>query len=243
MPSLTNIGNEAFTSGTSLDVTVATLVSGIMLVPVISTISTQTITGVVWDPAGFNEPLTLLKRQRESVNTGFAVDWWVHLTPTPGSNKPVRITADATVGMAACAIEAQGVDTSSLAAVFRDITLTGDTADSEAGASDPVTVTVANVQASDLLVDAIIAQVSSTSDQPNVQLDSTASGGQFGVSYQAGSDGSTLSWTKDGGGTQHWVTAVIVLMEPADAGVTWLPSTTIVQGPRVSFEPAGTEPQ
>jgi hypothetical protein len=210
-------GPYVATTSTFVDTT-ATHLSGVLLVAVFYVEGAGNPISATWDEAGVHESLGLLKRQREAVATGMAVDWWYLLAPTPGSSKTIRVTASASIGIAVAAVRITGAASSSLAAFVRDTTLTGDTDDSNGVASDPVTVTVAGVQSTDLVLDVMYSSTVSTEGANQTALLSDVSSGlQAGISYQSGADGGVMSWTKNGGGTQQWVIAGLAIME--DAGV------------------------
>ena len=219
-PSATLIGAMQFSASTaSLDVTSVTVAAGqVLLVPIIYVQGLSNPASVAWDPAGVNEALTLLKRQREDGATGIAVDWWVRLNPTPGAAKTITVTNGDVIQCAAAAVGIADANTGSLAAFVRDTTLTGGTADSNGTASDPATVTVADVISGDLVLDVLVAQTSANPDTGQIALiDNITSGQQFGVSWKAGVLGGVMSWLKEGGGTQQWAIAAMAIKAVAAA--------------------------
>jgi hypothetical protein len=179
-------------------------------------------TAVTWDAAGVNESLTQLKRQRESVNTGIAVDIWYLKNPTAGSSKSITATMGGagTIGIAAYGL--LGADVAGT--TFGDDTLTGGTADTEGGAADPATVTVTTA-AGNLVIDMLMTQnLSSFGANQTAVLDDFGTGAQFGSSWQDGADGGVMSWTKDGGGTQHWSIAAVSINASGGGGSTPSPA-------------------
>jgi hypothetical protein len=211
-------------AGTTISVTGFTVNSAsgqILCVPVWYVDGGGQPSAVVWDAAGVNESLTLLKRQREGVTTGNAVDLWYRLNPTAGSSKTVTITLSSSVGSVGGAFTVTGAANSSAAAAFRDVTLTGDTADTEGGAADPATVTVAGATTGDLIVDVMLAasEVAIGANQAQI-YDDNSFGPFVGASAQAGSAGGVMSWTFVGG-SHHWAIAAVAIQVAAGGGSPW----------------------
>lgn len=197
--------NESVAATSSLTVNL-TITAGNLLIVGVGYLDGQRPASVAWAPFSDNQALTLLKRQRESVNTGFAVDWWYLLSPSI-KTAVVAVTMTGPVPLSAVCHSITDAD---LTTTFRDLTLTGDTADTEAGQADPVTVNCVSV-AGDLVFDVMYAATGATADaSQTVDLDSVAIGAQVGASHKTATGTSTtMSWTKDGGGTMHWSTAAI----------------------------------
>ena len=215
-----NVGTAIALLGGTLTPTLTITAANLLVVGVGYVDGGSQTTSVTWDVAGANQGLTLLKRQREAVSTGYAVDLWYLLSPTPGSSKLVTVVMSGATNTGVWAMGVAGANViAGAAGAFGDTTLTGGTADTEAGPSDPVTVTVLS-GAGQLVVDIMVAATLSTvgADQTMI-LDDITTGTQFGGSYQDGALGGTMTWTKDGGGTQNWAIAAVSILPPVAAGV------------------------
>jgi hypothetical protein len=148
------------------------------------------------------------------------VDWWYLLAPAVKT----AVVVVTTTGVQDLGVVAHSIVDADQATTFRDVTLTGDTADTEAGQADPITVNCVSV-AGDLVFDVMHAAAGATADaSQTADLDSLVTGQQNGASHKTATGTSTtMSWTKDGGGTMHWAIAAVSVI-PA-SGVTprrWL---------------------
>lgn len=201
--------NETAASASTLDITLTITSANLLMVGVGYVDGGQQVSGVVWDPAGANESLTQLIRQRQTTD-GFVSELWYLKAPTAGSAKPARVTlTGALTGWGGAAIGFTGADQ---ATTFG----TAVSALEDTG-SDPITVT-ATTASGEIVVDFIMAQTLTTVGANQTAIyDSAAVGSQLGSSYQAGADGGVMSWTKDGGGTQRWVTTA-VSVKPSGGG-------------------------
>lgn len=170
------------------------------------------ISSIVWDPSGANQSFTQLIRDRENVFTGLTGELWTLESPTPGTGKVIRVTLSTSVsGWGCAAISFTGVD---VGGTPFGTPASNDTETGATGASD-LSVPAA---VGDTVVNFLTAQTASSPDAAQTAFyDSVASGQQYGAGYQDGEAGPTnVIWTKDGGGTQHWV-LVGVAVKPAAA--------------------------
>ena len=170
----------------------------------------QQPSGLAWDAAGVNQALTQIKREREAVNTGLAIDIWVKYAPTGGASKTVTATlTGALTGWGIGCVEFGGTDTSTPYG-------TPASADTEGGPSDPVTCTSGDYSAGDYMVNFMVAATASTVGTGTSFYDSTTSGIQIGGATHNG--GATITWTKDGGGNQHWSSACVGVNQSGGGG-------------------------
>jgi hypothetical protein len=216
--SLENTGSLLQAPASSGTITGFTITSAnVLVVGVGYTDGGVSVTSVVWDAAGVNQALTQVKYQREGVFTGFVTEIWYLVNPTAGSSKSITITMSGSgQGFAGVAAGFAGGNTTT---PFGDMTLTGGTADSEGGASDPITVTVTTASG-ETVFDMVCGETASTVgvDQAVILNDNATFGRLFASSYQDGLSGGEMSWTKNGGGTQAWCISAVSLKAAAGGG-------------------------
>lgn len=203
----------------SLDITNFTVGSqtGKILLVCVSYVDGSRPNTVTWDSAGVNQALTNLKRQRESVSSGRAVDIWYLLNPTAATAKTITIANTGSTDTIGGAIFLSGCANASAAAAFRDTTLTGDTADSESGASHPATVTLTSA-VGELVAAVAVSGTALTSHTMDTEH-WNATTGTIGVGgTKAGAASVTTSWDTAGANTQWAIAAVSVIPSGAGGG-------------------------
>lgn len=168
------------------------------------------ITSVVWDPAGANQSLSSVAAATTVGNR--KVQAFFLVNPAAGTAKPVRVTwNDSTIGSQA--IIAAAYSGAHQTTPYSDWTTAN-------GSASPITVTVPNVAADDMVMDGFMtAGIVGAIGANQTQIGSTVTPAEAHAgSYQDGANGGVMSWTLDF--ADAWLTGALRIVPASAAGGT-----------------------